>query len=226
MKNNENKFDSDELASFFLDGIEQVKTSENPLLLKEFYKTFKKSVPLTLRSYFIGYMLKSLAGNTTRRSSRYSKNHDKNRLPRDRKNLDPSKKPEPRPMLDKDLSTTLFIGIGRNRRVFPRDIVGLLTQAANVDRDHIGEIRILENYSFVQVLISEAEQAISKLNGYDYRGRKITVSYSKKKDSSDVSTDSETSSNFSDENDADSFKSSFDENTSSEEYKEENTSAW
>lgn len=226
MKNNEKTLDYTALASFFLDNIEQVKTAEDPLLLKEFYKTFKKSVPLTLRSYFIGFMLKSLSENSNTRGNRYLKNHDRNKFSRDRKSSEISRKNETRPMLDKELATTLFIGIGRNRRVFPRDIVGLLTQAANIDRDHIGEIRILENYSFVQVLISEAEEIINKLNGYEYRGRKIAVSYSKKRESNDVTTETETDSSYKEESLTNNFSDSYNKDNDSDIIEEKKTSEW
>ena len=58
----------------------------------------------------------------------------------------------------------------------------MLISAAGLERDRIGEIKVLANYSFVQLFKEDAEKAISVLNGYDYRGRKLVVSYSKMKD--------------------------------------------
>jgi hypothetical protein len=99
-------------------------------------------------------------------------------------------KPEPRPVLADDVSTTLFISIGRNRRVYPRDLIGLILQNVEMDREHIGDIRVLDNYSFVQVITEDAEKIIAALNEFDYRGRKLAVSYSRKKDDASVSDDS------------------------------------
>ena len=93
-------------------------------------------------------------------------------------------KAEPRPVLADDVSTTLFISIGRNRRVYPRDLIGLLMQNAEMDREHIGDIRVLDNYSFVQVITEDAEKIIAALNEFEYRGRKLAVSYSRKKEES------------------------------------------
>ncbi|MBQ2314155.1 MAG: DbpA RNA binding domain-containing protein [Treponema sp.] len=95
----------------------------------------------------------------------------------------------PRVQIDPALATTIFIGIGRNRRVFPRDLVGLLVSVAGLDRERIGDIRVLANYSFIQLFTEDCEKAISALNGYDYRGRKLSVSYSRQRpeDGSDES---------------------------------------
>lgn len=108
-----------------------------------------------------------------------------------------SAKPEPRPVLADDVSTTLFISIGRNRRVYPRDLIGLIMQNVEMEREHIGDIRVLDNYSFVQVITEDAEKIIAALNEFDYRGRKLAVSYSRKKDESSDSAESSESSEFS-----------------------------
>lgn len=89
---------------------------------------------------------------------------------------------EPRVSLPEDLSTTLFFSIGRNRRVYPRDIISLIMQNTGIEREHIGEIRVLDNYSFVQVLTIDAEKVIETMNEVEYRNRKISVSYSRKRE--------------------------------------------
>ena len=63
------------------------------------------------------------------------------------------------PLAEED-SRRIFISIGRNRRVFPREILGLIIAKTGVSRDDIGAIRILENYSFVQVRTTVSEQII------------------------------------------------------------------
>ena len=102
-------------------------------------------------------------------------------------------KVEPRPVLADDVSTTLFISIGRNRRVYPRDLIGLIMQNAEMDREHIGDIRVLDNYSFVQVITEDAEKIIAALNEFEYRGRKLAVSYSRKKEETVDASDSDSS---------------------------------
>lgn len=93
-------------------------------------------------------------------------------------------KSEPRNVLPDDISTTLFVSIGRNRRVYPRDLIGLIMQNTEIEREHIGDIRVLDNYSFVQVITEDADKIIAALNEFEYRGRKLAVSYSRKRDES------------------------------------------
>lgn len=76
---------------------------------------------------------------------------------------------------------SVFVSAGRNRRVHARDLVTLFTSADGVDRDDIGQIKVLDNYSFVEVEASKAQQAIDSLNGSDFRGRKLTVNYARRK---------------------------------------------
>jgi hypothetical protein len=78
--------------------------------------------------------------------------------------------------------------------VFPRDLVGLLVSVAGLERERIGEIRVLANYSFIQLFTEDCEKAISALNGYDYRGRKLSVSYSRQKGEEEAESETEESS--------------------------------
>lgn len=93
----------------------------------------------------------------------------------------------PRVEIAPENATSIFISIGKNRRVYPRDLVGILIAIAGLDRDRIGDIKVLANYSFVQLYTEDAQIAIDKLNGYDYRGRKLAVSYSKQKSDEETS---------------------------------------
>ena len=92
----------------------------------------------------------------------------------------------PRVEIPEDQATSIFISIGKNRRVYPRDLVGILIAIAGIDRERIGDIKVLANYSFVQLYTEDAQTAIDKLNGYDYRGRKLAVSYSRQKSDADA----------------------------------------
>ena len=98
-------------------------------------------------------------------------------------------KSEPRNILPDDVATTLFVSIGRNRRVYPRDLIGLIMQNVEIEREHIGDIRVLDNYSFVQIVNEDAEKVIAALNEFEYRGRKLAVSFSRKRDA-EAPTDS------------------------------------
>ena len=73
------------------------------------------------------------------------------------------------------------MSIGRNRRVHSRDLVTLFTSADGVTESDIGQVKVLDNYSFVEVEPGKAQQAIDALNGTDFRGRKLTVNFARKR---------------------------------------------
>jgi len=85
----------------------------------------------------------------------------------------------PRSLLSDEESVRLFISIGRNRKVFPREILALINAKAKIDREDIGAIRVLDNYSFVQIRTSAADAVIQTLNGQSFRGRTLTVNYAR-----------------------------------------------
>ena len=76
---------------------------------------------------------------------------------------------------------TLFINIGKNRRVFPRDLTRLFSKTLGIKPGDIGAIRVLDNYSFVEVPETIAQKAVEMMDGTDYRGRSIVVNFAKKK---------------------------------------------
>lgn len=201
-KRRESEIDLDSAAAFLQDVVEKVKTQENPDILNEVKKVFKKNVPFALRNYVAAYFVKETVkhfhGAYRSRKADYRDSRDTRRTYRERstrevreprENRDirdqvssEERAPRVRVQIDPELAATIFISIGRNRRVFPRDLVGLLVGAAGLDRDRIGDIRVLANYSFIQLFKEDAEKAISVLNGYEYRGRKLAVSYSRSKE--------------------------------------------
>jgi hypothetical protein len=76
---------------------------------------------------------------------------------------------------------SIFVSAGRNRRVHARDLVTLFTSVDGVSSDDVGQIKVLDNYSFVEVEKSKTKLAIDALDGSDFRGRKLTVNHARKK---------------------------------------------
>lgn len=85
------------------------------------------------------------------------------------------------PSKEKEQFTKLFVSVGKNRRVFPRDLVNLFANALMIERSMIGEITVMDNYSFIELHFSYADRAIKELTGTEYKGRKITVNFARKK---------------------------------------------
>ncbi len=183
-------FNKEQIAVMLQEMAVKIKTEEDILELKEIGRVFRKNVPITMRTYMAAYILKQFSRDGRRMDSGESGRSKREREHGGEKLRE--KRPRNRVPLDEALATTLFFSIGRNRRVFPRDIVALISHAANIDRERIGDIRVLDNYSFVQLLSEDTDAIISALDGYEYRGRKLSVSYSRKKDDDDGDISDET----------------------------------
>ena len=203
--NREFEINEEQVADLLQSATNKVRTTEDVDVLTDLNKLFKKNVPLTVRKYVIAYLLKDALkhyhsyGNSRRdRNERNAKNRNEFKAARNEKVVEASTETveqEERPRhqrveIPEAEATSIFISIGKNRRVYPRDLVGLLIAVGGIDRERIGDIKVLANYSFVQLYTADAQTAIDKLNGYDYRGRKLAVSYSRQK--SEEEADDET----------------------------------
>lgn len=201
--NREFEINENQIADYLESAVDRVKTTENVDILSDLNKLFKKNVPLTVRKYVIAYMLKeSLKHYHSFGNNRHDRNDRNNRRNnvRNEKPVDTAEKIEttteerphhPRVEIPEDQATSIFISIGKNRRVYPRDLVGILIAVGGIDRERIGDIKVLANYSFVQLYTDDAQTAIDKLNGYDYRGRKLAVSYSRQKSDAEETAEDE-----------------------------------
>jgi ATP-dependent RNA helicase DeaD len=136
------------LSGVIADLLEKIKGEEDPEELNRYRRLIKKSVPLSMRSYFAAYLLKTRA---------------------DRK------------VPGKENFTKLFVSIGRNRHVYPRDFVSLFTSELKISRAQLGEIKVLDNYSFVDIHSSYAEKAIQRLSGKEVKGKQISINFARKK---------------------------------------------
>jgi superfamily II DNA/RNA helicase len=76
----------------------------------------------------------------------------------------------------------LFVSIGRNRRVYARDLTDLFTETLALGAGDLGSVRVFEKYSFVDIVPAKAEEAIARLSGTELKGRTITVNYAKKRE--------------------------------------------
>ncbi|MBN2551975.1 MAG: DbpA RNA binding domain-containing protein, partial [Spirochaetales bacterium] len=78
--------------------------------------------------------------------------------------------------------TKLFLSMGKNRKVFPRDLIQLFADRLKAERSQIHDIKILDNYSFVEIDDSLGERAIRELSGIEFKGRKLAVNYARKRE--------------------------------------------
>ncbi|MBN1685863.1 MAG: DbpA RNA binding domain-containing protein [Spirochaetales bacterium] len=76
---------------------------------------------------------------------------------------------------------TLFVSVGKNRKVFPNDLTKLFTAQLGITDADLRDIKVLDNYSFIDIAEPYAKKAIDELNSTEFRGRKITVNYAREK---------------------------------------------
>ncbi len=183
------------------DILRRIEEEEDPQELNAYRRLFKKHVPLFRRGYFAGFIIKHgllqnensdgrpRAKRARREDSRKAESRkDDNKRARAQDNA-----PSPVAAADERFReegsensesglTSVFIGIGKNRRVYPKDLIQLFSEIENIETADIGQIKILDNYSFVEVNPEKAQAAIEHLNGSEYRGRKVTVNFARRKD--------------------------------------------
>lgn len=206
-----NSFDEERFVAVLEEAISKVKTEEDPVLLTDMKKLFKKHVPFTLRTYVATYLAKqacqgfkggsryhsrsegfSRGGERPARRERpFARRQDETRREAAAEAASSEPRPAPRRVtIDEEYAATVFIGIGKNRRVYTRDLITLLMQVCKLDRERIGRIRNQENYSFVELFKEDVDDVIATLNGYSYRGRTLTVSYARKKEEDSTAKES------------------------------------
>ena len=185
MLKHEPAVNEEQVAAFLKEAVEAVKTEEDPDVLNAYRKIFRKNVPFTMRSYIAAYLIKEFESSSFSRSKPYNRRSNSRFGERSRGYFSDRPLTE-RPMLEPSESVSIFMSVGRSRRVFPRDIITLLIQNADISRERIGDIRILDNYSFVQVMNEDADKIIENLNDLPYRGKNLSVSYSRKPEEEDI----------------------------------------
>lgn len=150
------------LKGYIQNILNTIKIDEDPEELNRYRKIVRKHVPFFMRSYFAAYLLKHSGGKLSGGGRGRPRKQQRNRTE------DPTKK-------------TLFVSIGKNRKVFPRDLVHLFRSQLELEKEDIGAVKVLDNYSFVEIQAESAEAAIAKMDGMEYRGRKITVNHARKR---------------------------------------------
>lgn len=157
---------TDEIVTFITQTLKKLKTESDINQLNADRKLFRKYVPFGMRSYFASYLIRSMAGD--------------GKLPYENK-----KRSVTKISLDPSVSTTLFFNVGKMRKVFHKDIIYLIMRNTGITRENIGEIKIHDNYSFVQVSNEVVQTVIDKLNSMPYRGRELVVNIANNKTDTD-----------------------------------------
>lgn len=175
----------DDVKAYLQRLLDTIRLEGNPDQLNRYRSLFRKQVPFFMRSYVAAFLIQQAlegagAGHRQTRSRR-SKIH-----PSLEGSTEPSnelKTEEKKQNLPEEAAARIFISVGRNRRVFPREILSLILSETELQKEDIGLIRILDSYSFVQVRKEKADSVIAALNGKLFKGRTLTVNFARSKTS-------------------------------------------
>jgi len=155
--------------------LERVQTDSDLELLGEYRKLYKKEINLFRRSWTAAWLFMYY----DRKEFPNIKNFTEKKP--FKKEINDSAPSDIEVNLSEEESKRLFFSIGKNRHLFPREVIMFICSKTQVPREDIGSIRILDNYSFVQVRDTRADEIIEALNGLKFKGRTLTVNYAKPK---------------------------------------------
>jgi hypothetical protein len=191
----------------FLDGIlADLREPADPVALDEIRAAFRKRVPFNLRSYAAAALILRAAG-LSRVAGRPSSMEQIEGLPqpkakggREREQRRGSREPKAKDRgQDKDFAkakegeraparprfvgegVTLFFSMGKRQRLYPRILIDLIIDVAGLAPEAIGEVRAFDNYSFADIDPRKSDALIAALDGYEFRGRKLSVGPAKKR---------------------------------------------
>jgi ATP-dependent RNA helicase DeaD len=92
-----------------------------------------------------------------------------------------AERPEPRAAAPpaSDGQVKLFLNRGQRSGIEEDDVRWALTEGAVIPAEAIGDVRVLERFSFVDLDSEHAEQALERLDGTKLGGKQIRVEYAK-----------------------------------------------
>ena len=157
-------FDPNEIKAKVSEVVRAIHDDEDPIEITQYRKWVRKNTSVFNRGYILAYLLKyNFGGSAPSRPRRGSSEQTRTERP-----VAEGKK-------------SIFVSIGRSKRVKSRDLISFFTSTDGVAEGDIGQVKVLDNYSFVEVAEEKAQTAIDALNGQEFRGRKLTVNYARKK---------------------------------------------
>ncbi len=180
MNNEENKPDRDQAITLRIQALaNETKSHSDPDELEHLKKLIKRNVPFTLRGYFMAYLLRQAMkgqGKFERKGNKPQRGPKVQKEAASEHEAKPAHEQKPLP----EGAKTLYLNIGKMRRLYAKDLSQIVQETLGVASDDIYAIRIHDKYSFVSMSQEHCEQAIEKMNGMEIKGRTISVTYSNK----------------------------------------------
>ena len=175
--------------------------------LKLIRRQIRKALPLSVRAYLPAYLLREAVGAGVRRTPAARDRPVPAKRPPQPREAVPGARPAERPAVrpadkqsaappaatdspaaapaaepDGDMAR-LFVSVGRSRRVSREMLADLFIAKLELPQEQIGEVRVLDNFSFIEVPTAVAQTAIDRITGETLNGRRVNVDYARSKKS-------------------------------------------
>ncbi len=152
---------------------EEMNSCKDPELLETYYKTIKKNTKLSTRKYLAAFLL------SNSQTPQFSNRKQPTKPSYTQRNEKVKKPPFINTTEHKEGTKTLFVGIGRNRKVYPQDLIELFASLLEVDKEKFGLTKIFKTYSFIEVPQELCAAAIEKVAGTEFRKITLKVNFSR-----------------------------------------------
>ncbi len=130
--------------------VEEMKLYNQPEELEKTRSFIRKNVPLSMRGYLLAYL--------------YLK------MPR---------KKEKAQSVENVNAASLYINVGKTSRANAKELASFIVSTAKISESDLYGVSFKQNYSFVSVKKEIAQSVIDKVNGQEFRGRKVKINFSK-----------------------------------------------
>jgi hypothetical protein len=165
------KFNEKTLDAFLEGLLEELKHPQDARLLEDVRRAFRKKVPFHLRSYASALMILRAAGIYRTKSSK--------KVPQE--THQEQTRVEQRAETENKGMVSLFVSMGKRHHLKPLDLKKKIAERTGLSPDMLGRVHILENYSFIEVPMSEAQRIVSAMVGTELNGRSIEIKPAKKR---------------------------------------------
>lgn len=78
-----------------------------------------------------------------------------------------------------DELVSLFLSVGKKDKIMAKDIIGSLSANTAINKQEIGKINILENYSFIEIPSKYLDEIFSRMNGNTIKGKRVNIEIAK-----------------------------------------------
>ncbi len=174
------KFNEKNLEAFLEGLLEELKHPQDAKLLEDVRRAFRKKVPFHLRSYASALMILRAAGIYRPKSPKKVLQEP---APRSRNAMEQTNV-EPKQELQNKAMVSLFVSMGKRHHLKPLELKKKSAERTGLPQDMLGRVHLLENYSFIEVPVQEAQRIISAMVGTEINGRALEIKPAKKRSES------------------------------------------